>query len=168
MRRRLGVTLGVVGAGVVALVVAEIATSGHAPPSRRVAPPLPTALLAGSRVDLAQLRGRPVIVSFWASWCAPCEREAGALEQVSRSLAGRATVVGIDWSDAVGGARHFVRRHGWTFTVLRDPDGVTGERYQLTGLPTTFVLDRGGRIAVTLRGPQSVPGLLRAVQVASA
>ncbi len=168
MRRRLGVTLGLVGTGVLALVIAEVATSGHQLPSRRAAPPLPTAVLMGSRVDLAQLRGRPAVVSFWASWCAPCEREAGALEQVSRSLAGRATVVGIDWSDAVGGARHFIRRHGWTFTVLRDPDGVAGERYDLTGLPTTFVLDRGGRIAVTLRGPQSVPSLLRAVELASA
>ena len=151
-------------AAVAALVATEIATSGSVKP--RPAPPLPTQVLNPPRVDLAELRGKPAFVNFWASWCHPCEQEAPELERFARGLHGRARLVGVDWGDDLGNARAFVREHRWTFPVLRDGSDQVGNSYGLGGLPTTFVLDEGGRIVETLRGPQTqadLEGALRSV-----
>ena len=78
-------------------------------------------------------------------------------------------MVGVDWSDARSGATAFIRRYGWTFPNVRDGEGLVGNSYELTGLPTTFVLDAEGRIRRTLRGPQTEGSLrqaLRAVESA--
>ena len=147
------VTLLVVG-GVVAAVVA---TSGGGGTDRRPAPELPRQVLVPPRVRIADLRGKPAIVNFWASWCRPCKREAPEFERLYRSLGGKASVVGVDWGDGAGGARAFIRRYGWTFPNLRDGDNSVGNRFGLVGLPTTFILDSRGRIAVKITGPQTVP-----------
>jgi cytochrome c biogenesis protein CcmG/thiol:disulfide interchange protein DsbE len=132
----------------------------------RAAPPLPREHLSGAVVTLAALRGRPALVSFWASWCKPCEHEAPALELLARSLDGRATLVGVNWSDpSLPEARAFVRRYGWTFPNLRDPQGTAGYAFGLTVLPTTFVIDSAGRVRATLRGPQTQRTLTRALTV---
>jgi peroxiredoxin len=115
------------------------------------------------RESLATLAGRPAIVTFWASWCGPCGREAAQLARLAGALHGRARLVGVSWNDSPSAARAFVRRHGWTFPNLRDGDGTAGDRYGLGGLPTTFVLDSHGRIARRLVGPQTASGLLAAV-----
>ncbi len=73
------------------------------------APALPLEHLSGSTVTLAALRGRPVLVSFWASWCEPCEHEAPVLERFARSLHGKATLVGVNWEDlSLANARKFI------------------------------------------------------------
>jgi cytochrome c biogenesis protein CcmG, thiol:disulfide interchange protein DsbE len=154
MRRPAALALVAVVAG--GLVVAEVLSgSSGGKGERRTPPALPTAVMSGAPVDLAALRGRPAVVNFWASWCGPCKREAPELQRLSATLAGRARLVGVDRNDGLGGARAFVRRYDWRFSILRDPDGAVGNRWGLTGLPTTFVLDRDGRIAATLRGPQT-------------
>lgn len=132
--------------------------------SLKPAPALPAQVLSGRGVALHQLLGRPAFVIFWASWCEPCQREAPAVERYARSLGSRAALIGVDWSDNAGDARAFVRRYGWTFTSLRDADGGVGLRYGLTGLPTSFLLDAGGRIAMTLSGQQSEQSLARALR----
>jgi cytochrome c biogenesis protein CcmG, thiol:disulfide interchange protein DsbE len=148
-------------AAVVALAVFGLAGSdGRA---GRPAPALPSDRLAGNAVTLAQLRGRPALVTFWASWCGPCIREAPALERFSRGLGSRATLVGVDWSDSLAGARSFIKRYAWSFPNLRDPEGSAGLDYGLTGLPTTFVIDSNGRLRGALRGPQTQQTLTRAL-----
>ncbi|HEX8074834.1 MAG TPA: TlpA disulfide reductase family protein [Thermoleophilaceae bacterium] len=166
-RRRLPVVIAVLL--VAALVAVELATSGGsdgggARRARRAAPALPPAVLTPPRATLASLRGRPAIVNFWASWCGPCDREAPELARLSRRLRGRATLVGVDWNDALAGARRFIRRNRWTFPNLRDPDGTVGNDYRLSGLPNSFVLDREGRIARVLIGPQTVASFERALE----
>jgi cytochrome c biogenesis protein CcmG, thiol:disulfide interchange protein DsbE len=153
--------------GVVALIVVEIATAGGNGETGRPAYPLPTKVLQGPRVTLADLKGKPALIDFWASWCEPCRREAPELARLARTLRRRATVVGIDYTDSEAGARSFLDKYGWTFPVLADPDGVYGGRYDFSGLPTTIVLDRKGRIAATLRGPQSLSSLRSALGAAS-
>jgi thiol-disulfide isomerase/thioredoxin len=139
---------------VVALVLFGFAGSGGR--NGRAAPPLPTEHLSGGKVTLAALRGHPALVTYWASWCEPCEREAPALERFSQGLGAHAALVGINWTDpSLSAARPFVKRYGWTFPNLRDPQGTVGLAYGVTGLPTTFVLDRTGRVRATLRGPQT-------------
>ena len=152
---------------VAALVVIELATGGgKRSEGRRVPPALPTGVLVPPRVTLASLRGRPALVNFWASWCGPCEKEAPHLAILSRRLHGRATLVGVDWNDALAGARRFIRRYGWTFPNLRDASGAVGNDFGLSGLPNTFVLDSHGRIAKVLIGPQSVASFERALRSA--
>ena len=116
---------------------------------------------------LAGAAGHPALVVFWASWCGPCETEAPALERFSRSPSGHGRMVGVDWSDALAGARSFIRRYGWTFPNLRDAEGTVGNQYRLTSLPTTFVLDGGGRIHAVLHGPQSERTLQSALAAAA-
>jgi thiol-disulfide isomerase/thioredoxin len=148
---------------VAAFVVAE-ALSGTPPASARAAPPLPAKVLEPPARTIAGLRGRPVIVHFWASWCGPCQKEAGELARLSGQLGGRAALVGVDYTDAAGSARRFIARHGWHFPILADPDGHTGDAYGLAGLPTTFLVDADGRIVRRLTGPQTAAGLLRAIE----
>jgi thiol-disulfide isomerase/thioredoxin len=153
----------VAGIVVAAIVVAELASGGGSEETGRVAPPLPAKALRPPGIDLAGLRGKPALVDFFASWCGPCAEEAPALRKLSLALAGRATVVAVDWDDASGPARAFVRKHDWTFPVLADASGAAGESYGLVGLPTSFVLDPQGRIVATFRGPQSEPTLHQAL-----
>jgi cytochrome c biogenesis protein CcmG, thiol:disulfide interchange protein DsbE len=153
-----------VGALVVAvIVVAEVASGGGTDSNGRQAPPLPAKALRPPGVDLAELRGKPALVDFFASWCHPCEEEAPTLRKLSQNLGDKATIVAVDWDDAGGAARAFVRKHGWTFPVLADTSGTAGEQYGLVGLPTSFVLDPQGKIVATFRGPQSEARLRQAL-----
>ncbi|MGN6588505.1 MAG: TlpA family protein disulfide reductase [Solirubrobacterales bacterium] len=163
MRRRLYLAAGL---GVVALIVVEIATAGGSGGTGRPAYPLPTKVLQGPRTTLADLKGKPALIDCWESWCEPCREEAPEVAHLSRSLHGRAAVVGVDYTDREDRARSFLRRYGWTFPVLSDPNGTYGARYGFSGLPTTIVLDPAGRIAATLRGPQSVASLRSALDAA--
>lgn len=153
-------------AAVAALIVFGLASSHSGTVGRR-APALPRERLAGDpatlRTLLASAHGRASLITFWASWCGPCAREAAALERFSRSLAGRGRLVAVDWNDGLSGARSFVATHRWTFPVLRDAEGTVGNDYRLTGLPTTFVLDASGHIRSVLRGPQDAGTLARAM-----
>ena len=154
--------------GVVALaLVAVFGLAGTSGVSGRHAPELRGEQLSGSHASLAELlsssHGKPVLVVFWASWCGPCTREAPALERFSRTSQGRDRIVGVDWSDARTGGRSFIARYGWTFPNLSDPQGVVGNSYGITGLPSTFVVDARHRIVAELRGPQTEAGLAHAL-----
>jgi thiol-disulfide isomerase/thioredoxin len=115
---------------------------------------------------LAAEGGRPALVVFWASWCGPCAHEAPAIERFSQSQAGRGRVVGVNWSDALSGARAFLRHYSWTFPNVRDAEGTVGNAYRITGLPTTFVIAGNGRIRSVLRGPQTQSSLAVALSTA--
>ncbi len=147
-------------AALFAFGAAEVLSGRGNTAAARAAPALPRDVLVGPRVQLADLRGRPAIVHFWASWCGPCTKEAPELARLTSALRGRAAVVGVDWSDSRSGAASFVRKHGWTFPVLVDDAGRAGSAWHIHGLPTTFVLDAKGRIVKQLSGPQTVSGLL--------
>ncbi len=149
---------------VVGLIVFEIASSG---PGQRgkPAPPLPPAVLQAPKVTLAGLRGKPALINFWASWCEPCREEAPELQRFERSIHG-GRLIGVDYTDQAAQGREFVRRYDWKFPVLEDPDGIYGARYNLSGLPTTVVLDSQGRIVEELRGPQTRADLQRALRAA--
>lgn len=167
-RRHLIYTVAAVA--VVAALAADVALDrgGGTVAPGRPAPQLPSEVLVPPRVTIASLRGRPAAINFWASWCEPCRQEAPAFERLARQLRGHASLVGVDWEDDRDAALAFVHRYGWTFPSLRAAGAGAGERYGIAGLPTTLVLDRDGRIAEVLRGPQTAAELARALVRAGA
>lgn len=148
-----------------ASLLAVLVGGNAAPVKARPAPALPTRVLVGPRTDIASLRGRPAIIHFWASWCGPCTKEAPQLARLAAELHGRATLVGVDWSDSPQSAAGFVAHHHWTFPVLIDSSGEVGNAYGIPGLPATFLLDSRGRIVRRLIGPQTAAGLLASLPV---
>jgi cytochrome c biogenesis protein CcmG, thiol:disulfide interchange protein DsbE len=153
-----------VAAVIVVFVIIEVLSgTSRDSGSRRAAPPLPPTPLTGKAITLAQLRGKPALINFWASWCGPCRKEAPELQRFSRTLGGKARLVGVDYTDDAASARAFARQAGWAYPLLRDPNGTYGDRYGLNGLPATAVLDPKGRIVAVLKGPQSVATLQAAL-----
>jgi thiol-disulfide isomerase/thioredoxin len=149
---------------VVLVALAVFGLAGSKSSIGRAAPALPADRLSGDAVSLTSLRGGPALIVFWASWCTPCEQEAPALERFARGLNGTATLVGVNWSDpSLAGAKTFVKRFGWTFPNLRDSDETSGQKYGVSGLPTTYAIDRSGHIRDTLRGPQTQASLTQAL-----
>jgi len=103
----------------------------------------------GETLSLSELRGRPVVLNFWASWCDPCKREAPILEGAWR--AGRsqsAVVLGLDIQDLSENAKAFIEKYGQTYPQVRDKTDDTYRAYGLTGVPETFFIDRQGRVRV--------------------
>jgi len=101
----------------------------------------------GPPVDLASLRGKAVVVNFWSSYCGPCKKEMPQLQQASRRWAARdVTVVGIDTLDNHRAARDFATNHGVTYPIGFDDVAEIAERYGVSFTPTTFFVDRQGRI----------------------
>lgn len=151
---------------VVTVLVVEVFTASSNGNEGEPAPPLPTAVLQAPKVTLADLHGGPALINFWASWCDPCREEAAELERFYSSLPKRAHLVGVDYTDQEGPAQAFIKTYRWTFPVLSDPNGIFGAKYRFTGLPTTVAIDAEGRIVQTLRGPQTVGDLRRALNEA--
>jgi cytochrome c biogenesis protein CcmG, thiol:disulfide interchange protein DsbE len=131
------------------LLAAMLLARGSGSPTAigSVAPDFELTDLAGEPVSLADLRGRPVIVNFWASWCVPCVEEFPLLRDVhERHADGGLAVVGIIFNDRSAAAADFMERHGATWTAARDPDGRAAEAYGILGLPETFLIGRDGTI----------------------
>jgi cytochrome c biogenesis protein CcmG, thiol:disulfide interchange protein DsbE len=126
--------------------------------ARGQAPPLPGVVLPafdGRRVSLADLRGRPVVINFWASWCVPCAEEAPILEGLWNTFrAKELVVVGVDTQDLEPPARRFLAEHGITYLNLRDPDGSLARLFGTTGVPETFFVGRDGLIRGKVPGEQ--------------
>ena len=113
-------------------------------------------VLIGPRIALSAERGRVIYLNFWASWCTPCQKEAPALRSFAQSLnPNDAIFVGINVSDTRSDALAFIRRYQLTFPILADTSQTISRRYDLLGLPTTVVIDRRGRVAAQLLGPQT-------------
>jgi len=128
---------------------------GYALKKGSVAPAFRLPALAGGEVDLGSLRGRVVVLNFWATWCPPCVAEMPSLERLHRALGpeGLAVVTVSTDVDEAELAR-FVSEHGLTLPVLRDPGGrVAAGAYRTTGYPETFTLDRGGVVLEHVIGP---------------
>ena len=121
------------------------------------APPFPMAVLsrggaagvppAGARLALAALRGHPVVVNFWASWCWPCRAEVPILVRAWHAYAGRGVVVlGVDVDDTPAGARRFLADHHVDYPVVTASTDRLPRAYGVAGLPTTVFVDASGAV----------------------
>jgi thiol-disulfide isomerase/thioredoxin len=106
---------------------------------------LPT-FTPGATFSLADVAGRPAVVNFFASWCAPCVTEMPAFEEVKVAVGGEVTFVGIDMQDGIEDGRALVERTGITWRVARDPQGELVRAVGGVGMPTTVLLDADGAI----------------------
>ena len=113
-----------------------------------MAPDFTLTSLDGEPIALADLRGRPVVVNFWASWCGPCIEEFPLLRDAAARYADTGLVViGIVNEDRVAAARDFMSEHGATWPAAMDPGGRVAGAYGIVGVPETYFIDRNGRIA---------------------
>jgi cytochrome c biogenesis protein CcmG/thiol:disulfide interchange protein DsbE len=102
---------------------------------------------ADGSVALASLRGKVVVVNFWASWCIPCKDEVPALEATWQHYKSKDVVVlGVDVQDLIPEATRFIKDARTTYPSVRDKDNRVYRAYGLTGVPETYFVDRAGRI----------------------
>lgn len=177
-RRRLTVIVGSAAAivAVVALLIVGLMNQGVSRTiqdaldqgQRPAAPALDLPLLVtadglgevGDTIGLSDLEGRIVVLNFWASWCDPCKSEAPILEGIARGYRERGedvVVLGNDIQDVPGDAEAFIRDHDISYASLRDGSGDSERRWETTGVPETFIIDRDGRIALKLQGEVTRP-----------
>ena len=125
------------------------------------APKLDLPRLDGSgRLTLASLRGKAVVVNFWASDCVPCKQEMPRLERYARRYAGRGVVfVGVDILDFKAAARRFVERYHATYPMVFDGVATLSAPWGVYNTPETFFVDRSGRIVDHVLGPVSAGDL---------
>ena len=126
------------------LLVALAATASAVDVGAR-APEIGVNDLNGNPVRIASLRGKVVIVDFWASWCAPCRQEFPVLERLHRTYAAQGlAVVGVSVDNDVANVRSFLRRTPAGFVIAHDPRKVAAARYGGTAMPSSYVVDRRG------------------------
>lgn len=145
-------------ASVVALVLATTALaacgSSTGPPasgSPGAAPPLKGSTLDGETFDLAAVTGKPTVVNFFASWCGPCNQEAPEVVAFARAHPD-VRVVGVDTNDKSLDGRSFVEKYGITYPVVQDPNGAMAGDWGVNGIPTTFFIDRSGKVQASIVG----------------
>ncbi len=108
--------------------------------------------LDGARSSLAALRGRPVVLNFWASWCAPCRQEEGPLKTAAQHWEGRVAFLGVDFRDSAGAARATQERVHYPYPVGPAAAGIPAD-YGVTAPPETFFIDPRGVVVARFVGP---------------
>jgi cytochrome c biogenesis protein CcmG/thiol:disulfide interchange protein DsbE len=121
-------------------------------PHRETWPASLAPALADNRISPSELKGRPVVLNFFASWCIPCRHEAPLLAASARAHAGRIVFLGIDVQDVSSDARGFLRRYRVNYVAVHDGAGSTYDGYGLTGVPETYWVDARGRIVAHYPG----------------
>ena len=108
----------------------------------------------GGTTTLASLRGKVVVLNFWASWCDPCREESPVLERAQQRLKrdGAGTVLGVTYKDFAAESRKFEKENGVTYPSLRDDKLELAPKFGTNKLPETFVLDGQGKVVAISRG----------------
>ncbi len=154
-----------VGIGVVALFVVILALAlvrtNTTQPTSGAAPDFTLTLFQGyagnagqNPVKLSDLKGKVVVVNFWASWCIPCAQEAPDLQATYAKYKDKDVFfMCIDWTDIEGDALNYLKRFGITYANGPDLGTKIGPTYRITGVPETYVIDRAGNVQFTKISP---------------
>jgi cytochrome c biogenesis protein CcmG/thiol:disulfide interchange protein DsbE len=154
-----GVTVGAVAVAVALLLVLlkGFGRDPHEVPFMLSGKPAPAftlrALDSGKPVSLAQFKGHPVVINFWASWCGPCRQEHPVLDWGAREFGNQAVFLGIIFEDTEDNAREILQEEGASFPQLVDPRSRTSVDYGVAGVPETYFIDANGIIMGKHVGP---------------
>jgi thiol-disulfide isomerase/thioredoxin len=130
-----------------ALAIAAALTTTLMAAETRSVPPLELHTASGAAVRLAELKGRVVLIDFWASWCGPCERSFPALDALYREWHARGfDVVAINLDEHRKDADRFLDKHTHEMPVVFDPRGESPRAFDVQGMPTSILVDRSGTI----------------------
>jgi thiol-disulfide isomerase/thioredoxin len=125
------------------------------------APPLRGQLLGGGEIDLAALRGAPVLINFWATWCEPCAVELPDLQRIADETPTR--LLAVNLAEPPDVMRAWLAERGLTLDVVLDPNASIARAYWLRGQPTTFVIAPDGVIAQIFYGVTTYDALIDAL-----
>ncbi|MDP8974972.1 MAG: TlpA family protein disulfide reductase [Actinomycetota bacterium] len=156
--RRLVVAAIAVVAAVVLGAVITRGEDGVAPETEQRAAPaisLPEVLDPAERIELQSLRGRPVVINLWASWCVPCRKEMPNFEAAHQRFGDRVAFLGVNHQDGRTPARELLRQTGVTYPSGSDPEGKVAADYALRGMPSTVFVSASGQIRATRTGELS-------------
>lgn len=141
------------------------ANPAHAPPAPQkgfTAPDFTLETTNGEMITLTSLRGKPVMLNFWASWCPPCRAEMPSIQTIFERYGDQVVFLGINATsqDSLTSAYQLIDELDLTFSILLDTSGTVGRAYRVFSLPTTFFIDRQGVIReIVVGGPLSEAGL---------
>lgn len=121
---------------------------------------LPSLYASRPPVNLGSLKGRPVVLNFWGSWCVPCKTELPILAAAARAEGGRVEFVGVDLEDTRSGGQAMLRRYRVSYPSGFDPNDTVAGRYAVGGTPTTVFIDSRGHKVGTVPGALTAPRLV--------
>jgi peroxiredoxin len=137
---------GIVAALVLALPAMAVLPAGVAAPNGP-APPFSLPSKGGSEVSLAQYKGQVVMINFWASWCGPCRQEMPLLEDIYKKYNKLGfTLIGVNVEPDSKAADDWLKQTPVTFPVLYDKDSKVSQLFNVSGMPTTVIIDRKGNV----------------------
>ena len=141
----------VIAASVAALSLSLPALAGSS--SGGPAPAFTLASRAGQDVSLAQYKGNVVMINFWASWCGPCRQEMPLLETIYKKYNKMGfTMLGVNVEPDSNAANDWLKATPVSFPILYDRDSKVSKLYDVAGMPSTVIIDRGGKVRVLHRG----------------
>ena len=136
-----------------------------APPSTgKPVPGFTLQLLSGSSLSLSELKGKPVVINFWATWCPPCREEMPLLNTYAAKLQGKAVFIAINDDEDGSVVSPYVRQVGLNFPILLDPGGKINALFYVQSYPNTFFLDSDGILRAQHIGQMDEPTLLRSLE----
>jgi len=157
-RRVLLVGLFVV-APLIAILLLNLGRDPHSIRSPLVGRPAPAFSLVpaggGPPVTSEALKGRPLVLNFWATWCAPCLEEHEVLVRTASALQGEVRFLGVVYEDEEDRVRAFLQRHGSSYPSLLDPEAKAAIAYGVAGVPETYFIDAAGVIQAKVAYPLS-------------
>lgn len=159
---------GIVTLFVAAAIAVSVATTGSAAtPSYPAAAGFTLTALGkpGQQISLSQYKGKPVVVNFWASWCAPCQQETPLLAKWYKQQHGQVVLLGLDENDSQASALKFAAAKGITYPVGFDPTTIAAGAYGVDGLPQTFFLNAQHRIVDHVLGAVTEASLAKGLKL---
>lgn len=108
--------------------------------------------MTGHRVALADLRGKPVVVNFFAHWCQPCKQEAGQIARTAAGYRGRVRMISIARDSTRSGVTAFAAKYHMTWPILWDGSDALSRAFKVPGQPVTFIIDARGRVVDSITG----------------
>ncbi|HEY9180188.1 MAG TPA: TlpA disulfide reductase family protein [Candidatus Baltobacteraceae bacterium] len=146
------------------LVLAAASGTGLAAIHYGAPPPDFTVRTSQGAQPLSALRGKPVVINFWASWCPPCTDELPYFERLSQMYGERVTVITVDWDEQPAKAASYLRSHDLNLPVTSDQQSAIYKAYSLFEVPDTVVLDPEGNVTYVSVGELSWSELSGAVE----